>query len=73
MPNYFTREGLIYQEGGADDDYSSNSADSSIRYSKRKKDLNQTNFKIHLLIPKLTNLRARLNNTDDLLFLDFVF
>ncbi len=41
VPNYFTREGLIYQEG-ADDDISSNdqSADSSVRYSKRKKDLN---------------------------------
>lgn len=73
VPNYFTREGLIYQEG-ADDDYSSNdqSADSSVRYSKRKKDLNQT-FKIHLLIPKRTTLKSRLNNTDDYLFLDFIF
>jgi serine/threonine protein kinase len=67
VSNYFTREGLIYQEGG--DDMTSNDYSDSMKPKKRK-NLNQT-LKIHILVPKKTTLKQRLKS-DDVQFIDFV-
>jgi serine/threonine protein kinase len=68
VSNFFTREGIIYQEAG-DNENSSQSASISSQQKKRK---NQDGpIKINLLIPKKTSLKHRLK-TDDLMFIDFI-
>ena len=64
VSNFFTKEGLIYQEpkeGEADASQASNTSNPN----------GSGSIKINLLIPKETSLRQRLH-TDDLMFLDFV-
>ena len=70
--NFFTKEGLIYQEHGDDDKSKQNShsiSDYSYRQSK-KANMNEI-LKVQILIPKRTNLKARLK-TEDANFLDFI-
>lgn len=62
MSNYFTREGLIYQE--AKDTESEGGKESSKHSEKRGSKPRQTTeedeLKIHVLIAKKTTLRSRL-------------
>ena len=65
VSNFFTREGLIYQEGGNIDE--SNASDGIQKSPKRDDDM----LKIHLLVPKKTTLRHRIRCEDNY-FIDFV-
>ena len=69
VSNFFTREGIIYQEGGENDNSSQSMSEPSQNKKKRKN--NDGPVKINLLVPKKTTLKNRLK-TDDLMFVDFV-
>jgi serine/threonine protein kinase len=73
VQNYFTREGLIYQEAKDSDETENN--ESNNRGNKGKKDeakgADISSGKINILIAKKTTLKARLH-TDDYFFIDFV-
>jgi len=68
VSNFFTREGLIYQEAGMEDDQSSQNLDES---RKKGKALGDEELKIHILVAKKTTLKHRLK-CDDPYFIDFV-
>jgi serine/threonine protein kinase len=74
VSNFFTREGLIYQEasGGASPD-GENSESSKARGLKKPKGARDEDGdgKIHIIVPKKTTLKARVKS-DDAYFLDFV-
>lgn len=68
VSNFFTREGLIYQEGGNED------GDASGSDAKKKADksgMTDEELKIHILVAKRTTLKKRLK-CDDQYFVDFV-
>lgn len=55
VSNFFTREGLIYQEGKDDED------EKSKKSTQRKKvEADDEDLKIHILVPKKTTLKKRL-------------
>ena len=68
VSNFFTREGILYQEGSG-----GNSSQSVSDASHKKNDNKDSDgpIKINLLIPKKTKLKYRLK-TDDAMFIDFV-
>jgi len=72
VSNFFTREGLIYQEAGATgegDDQSESSKDQS--KAKKRRGNPDDDLKIHILVSKKTTLKAR-TKCEDAYFLDFV-
>mmetsp|Transcript_9025 Transcript_9025/g.8022 ORF Transcript_9025/g.8022 Transcript_9025/m.8022 type:complete len:110 (+) Transcript_9025:400-729(+) len=68
VSNFFTREGIIYQEAG--DEESASQSMSEASQNKKKKN-HDGPIKINLLVPKETSLKHRLH-TDDLMFVDFI-
>jgi hypothetical protein len=56
VSNFFTREGLIYQEAGAEDEESAKKKD--------KGSMNEDDMKIHILVAKKTTLKKRLKCDD---------
>ena len=69
VQNFFTREGLIYQEVKDGDDESSRKK--SDRKVKKPAETDDEELKIHVLIAKKTTLKQRLQ-CQDAYFLDFV-
>ena len=69
--NYFTREGLIYQEP-QDEEGKEGSRPQSMSNTEKKAEKRRRgeNLKIQIMIPKMTSLKHRLK-TDDEAFLDF--
>ena len=66
VSNFFTREGLIYQEATGDDDAS------DAKKGKDKASVNSDDdLKIHILVAKKTTLKKRMK-CDDMHFVDFV-
>ena len=68
VSNFFTREGLIYQEAGADDEGGQTGEE------KKKKDkslVSDEDLKINILVAKKTTLKKRLK-CEDKHFIDFV-
>lgn len=76
VSNFFTREGLIYQEakdGDKDDDESKSKSDSEMRVKKKKQSqASDEELKIHILVSKKTTLKKRMNDCPDAAFVDFV-
>jgi dual specificity tyrosine-phosphorylation-regulated kinase 2/3/4 len=70
VSSYFTEEGILFQEAGGVDMHSQNVSESTKRRHRKK--MEKEGAKYSLLIPKQTTLKARLNNTDDDLFVDFL-
>lgn len=76
VSNFFTREGLIYQEAGGsspqegDGDQSESSKTRGKRGGPGKRE-DDGDLKIHILVPKKTTLKSRVK-ADDAYFLDFV-
>ena len=67
VSNFFTREGLIYQEAGAEDE-----GDKSTEKGKKgENNLNDEDLKINILVAKRTTLKNRMH-CDDRHFVDFV-
>ena len=66
VSNFFTREGLIYQEAGAEDE-----GDKSTEKGKKGANLNDEDLKINILVSKRTTLKNRMH-CDDRHFVDFV-
>jgi len=66
VSNFFTREGIIYQEAEAN-----NSSQSASEETPKKEKNPGGSVKINLLIPKQTSLKHRLK-TDDHMFIDFI-
>jgi serine/threonine protein kinase len=76
VSNFFTREGLIYQEtgatAGAEDDQSESSKTGGGTKKHPKRGGNEDGeLKIHIMVPKKTTLKARVK-CDDAYYLDFV-
>jgi serine/threonine protein kinase len=78
VSNFFTREGLIYQEAGGSgaSPQEGEESDSSKTRGKRgglgkRNDEEGNDLKIHILVPKKTTLKARVK-VDDAYFLHFV-
>jgi serine/threonine protein kinase len=70
--NFFTKEGLIYQEPKEDGDKDTSRTHSKSNASARvPRKCENGNSPIHILIPKTTSLQHRLK-TDDENFIDFV-
>mmetsp|Transcript_25419 Transcript_25419/g.25168 ORF Transcript_25419/g.25168 Transcript_25419/m.25168 type:complete len:334 (-) Transcript_25419:16-1017(-) len=69
VSNFFTREGIIYQEAGDGENTSQSLSEPS--HDKKKKPKGDGSIKINLLVPKQTSLKHRLH-TDDLMFVDFI-
>ena len=71
VANFFTREGLIYQEAkdGDEDDKSKKSDRNKKKHHQSEADDDE--MKIHILIAKKTTLKSRLQCKDPY-FLDFV-
>lgn len=70
VPQFFTREGLIYQNPG-DNDASRSHTMSDISEPHNRRRPNDTG-KIQILLPKKTSLKHRLANCDDQAFVDFI-
>lgn len=70
VSNFFTKEGILFQEAGGVDMHSQNVSESTKRRHRKK--MEKEGAKYNLLIPKKTNLKARLNNVEDPLFVDFL-
>lgn len=71
VSNFFTREGLIYQEAGSgngEDDQSESSRQNTKQKKRRPED---GDLKIHILVPKKSTLKSR-TKCEDAYFLDFV-
>ena len=68
MSNFFTREGLIYQEAGAEDE---NGVTGEDKKKKEKSVVSDDDLKINILVAKKTNLQKRMK-CDDKHFVDFV-
>ena len=66
VANFFTREGILYQEANG-----ANTSNSVSDGSKRSKNEGDGPIKINLLVPKKTNLKHRLK-TSDAMFIDFI-
>ena len=78
VSNFFTREGLIYQEAGGAGGHEGEDSESSKANIKEKGGRNKGKrgpddgeLKIHILVPKKTTLKSRVK-CDDAYFLDFV-
>ena len=73
VSNFFSREGLIYQEAGAgaDENESQQMSDSSRVQKKKRPAEDGVDLKIHILVSKKTTLKHRLK-CDDAYFIDFV-
>ena len=71
VSNFFTREGLIYQEGGVEDDQNSQDVSDSQRHPKKRLLGPDEELKIQIMVSKKTTLKHRLK-CDDPYFLDFV-
>lgn len=69
VSNFFTREGIIYQEAGENDNSSQSNSEAS--QQKKKKKNTDGPIKINLLVPKKTSLKHRLK-TNDSMFIDFI-
>ena len=65
VSNFFTREGLIYQEANEGEDAS------DAKKGKDKLSHSEDDMKIHILVAKKTTLKKRLK-CDDQHFVDFV-
>ena len=70
VSKYFTGEGILFQEAGGVDIHSQNVSESTKRRHKRQ--METEGYRYNLIVPKKTNLKARLNNVEDPLFVDFV-
>jgi serine/threonine protein kinase len=68
VSNFFTREGLIYQEATAEDDAASGS---DAKKGKDKGSNSDDDLKIHILVAKKTTLKKRMK-CEDQHFVDFV-
>ena len=68
VSNFFTREGLIYQEAGAEDE---NGVTGEDKKKKEKSVVSDDDLKINILVAKKTNLQKRMK-CDDKHFVDFV-
>ena len=66
VSNFFTREGLIYQEANGDDEGQSQS-----QKKEKKPPVDDEELKINILVSKKTTLKKRLK-CEDKHFLDFV-
>lgn len=72
VSNFFTREGLIYQEAGAAEDQSDSSkAKEAPKKKAGPRKGEDGDLKVHILVPKKTTLKARVKS-DDAYFLDFI-
>ena len=72
VSNFFTREGLIYQEAGAAEDQSDSSkAKEAPKKKPAQRKGEDGDLKVHILVPKKTTLKARVK-CDDAYFLDFI-
>lgn len=65
VSNFFTREGLIYQEAGGSGEQEEGAE------SKKKSRGGDGDNKIHIMVPKKTTLKARVK-AEDPYYLDFV-
>lgn len=70
VSNYFTSEGILFQEAGGVDMHSQNVSESAKKRHRQK--METEGYKYNLIIPKKTHLKARLNNVDDPLFVNFL-
>lgn len=70
VSNYFTSEGILYQEAGGVDMHSQNVSESAKKKHKRK--MEKEGYVYNLIVPKRTHLKARLGNLDDPPFIDFL-
>ena len=68
VSNFFTREGLIYQEAGAEDE---NGVTGEDKKKKEKSVVSDDDLKINILVAKKTNLQKRMK-CEDKHFVDFV-
>ena len=68
VSNFFTREGLIYQEAGAEDEQGQTGEE---KKKKEKSVLSEDDLKINILVAKKTTLKKRLK-CEDKHFIDFV-
>jgi serine/threonine protein kinase len=72
VSNFFTREGLIYQEAVASGEGGDDQSEASKEQSKQKKRRGaDDDLKIHILVAKKSTLKAR-TKCEDPYFLDFV-
>jgi serine/threonine protein kinase len=72
VSNFFTREGLIYQEAKDEDEQESTKGGKGAKATKKKKVVeSDEDVKIHVLVAKRTTLKKRMN-CDDPHFVDFV-
>lgn len=73
VSNFFTREGLIYQEAGASSGEGDDQSETSKEQNKKKRQrgASEDELKIHILVAKKTTLKAR-TKCEDAYFLDFV-
>merc|ERR1712038_610238 len=69
VSNFFTREGLIYQEAGTEDE--GGTEEEKKAKKKEKSMLSDEDLKINILVAKKTDLKKRLK-CDDKHFIDFV-
>ena len=67
VSNFFTREGLIYQEANEDENGGSNN-----QKKKQAPPPSDEELKINILVAKKTTLKKRLRGCDDKHFVDFV-
>lgn len=68
VSNFFTREGLIYQESKEEEDSKSKT---STHHKKKAPETDEDDSKIHILVAKKTTLKKRLQ-CEDPYFIDFV-
>lgn len=83
VSNFFTREGLLYQEAGvsggnAEDEQSESSKAGGAKDQPKRRPQNKKaganedgDMKVHIMVPKKTTLKARVKS-DDAYFLDFI-
>ena len=70
VSNFFTREGLIYQEAGAEDE-NGVTGEEKEKKKKEKSVISDDDLKINILVAKKTNLKKRMK-CEDKHFVDFV-
>mmetsp|Transcript_6459 Transcript_6459/g.5551 ORF Transcript_6459/g.5551 Transcript_6459/m.5551 type:complete len:201 (-) Transcript_6459:32-634(-) len=70
VSNYFTSEGILFQEAGGVDMHSQNVSESAKKRHRTK--MEEEGYKYNLIVPKKTHLKARLSNIDDPLFVSFL-
>jgi serine/threonine protein kinase len=70
VSNFFTREGLIYQEAKDDEDKDSQSQ--PVKKRQKESQTSDEEVKIHILVAKKTTLKKRMNDCPDDAFVDFV-